>query len=59
MNYLKISVSHDASGWTDTKRERRLFLVFLEMSVTWFGRLDKHNKAKENIFYILDFAIFL
>jgi len=42
LNYLKY-VSYNASGRTNTKRERKLFLVFLKMSVTRCGRPDKHN----------------
>jgi len=39
-------VSHDTSGRTNTKREIKLFLVFLnylEESVTRRELLDKHN----------------
>ena len=51
-------MSHDAGGRTNTKRERKLFLVFLKMSVTRCERPDIHNKVKENIFHFLDFSIF-
>jgi len=51
-------MSYDASGRTDTKRERKLFLIFLKMSVTQCGGPDRHNKTKENIFRFLDFSIF-
>jgi len=44
-------VSHDAGGRTDTRRERKLFLVFLKMSVTRCERPDRHNKVEENIFF--------
>ena len=43
-------VSHDAGSRTDTKRKRKLFLVFLKKSVKRCGRSDRHNKTKENIF---------
>jgi len=46
-------VSHGASNQTHTKWERKLFLVFLKMSITRGGRPSKHNKEKENIFYFL------
>jgi len=49
-------VSHDVDGRTDTKKERKLFLVFLKMSVTRCERSDKHNK--DNIFIIFIFYIF-
>ena len=53
LNYLKISVSHDANGQSNikTKRKKRLFFVFFKMSVTWCGRPDRPNKVKKNIFY--------
>ena len=51
-------MSHDASGRTNTKREIKLFLVFLKISVTRCGRPNRHNKTKENIFRFLDFSIF-
>ena len=51
-------MSYDASGRTDTKRERKLFLIFSKMSVTRCGRPDRHNKTKENIFRFLDFFLF-
>jgi len=35
-------MSHDASGRTYTKREQKLFLVFLKMSVTQYGQSNKH-----------------
>ena len=48
-------MSHDAGGRINIKRERKLFLVFLKMSVTRCEQLNRHNKVKENIFHFLDF----
>ena len=52
-------MSHDAGGRTNTKRERKYFLVFLKMSVTQCGRPDRHNERELFYFlYILFFIIF-
>jgi len=51
-------VSNGASDRINTNREKKLFLVFLKMSVTRHGRPDRHNKVKENIFQLLDFSFF-
>jgi len=49
-------VSRDASGRTSTKREWKLFLVFLENKChTVQATVQRHNKMKENIFNFLDF----
>ena len=47
-------MSHDVSGRTNTKRERKLFLVFLnylEESVTRHERSDIHNKDEREPFF--------
>jgi len=49
------NMCHTTQAVRQTLRERKLFLVFLKMSVTRYGRPDRHNKAKENIFHFLDF----
>ena len=49
-------MSHDAGGRTNTKRERKYFLVFLKMSVTQRGRLDRHNERE--LFYFFIYFIF-
>jgi len=51
-------VSHGAGNWTNTKREIKLFLAFLKMSVARCGQPKKHDKEKANIFYFFDFFYF-
>jgi len=59
-------VSHDASGRTDTKRERNHFLNYLGESVTRCERPDRHDKKERELFFIFflyfnfyDFQIYI
>ena len=50
-------MSHDASGRTDTKRERKTIFGIFENEC--HAVLDRHDKVKENIFIFLIFFYFL